>query len=371
MDLFSQKSKSFGLDISDLCLRIANIEKKGKSFELVSFGCETIKKGIVKEGEIINEDALSDAIRKALNNIKGKKIKTKNVVCSLPEEKSFLDVLQLPMLPAEEMAQAVRFEAANHIPVPLEEVYFDFQINKSVDEDSKNKSKDKNKSKSKSNKTGEQNVLIAATPKIIVDSYSRVLKKAGLQAQVMEVEPLSIARTLVKIDEPTKPLLIIDFGASRTSFIIFSGYNANFASTISVSSNELTETIADKLKITNSKAEKLKKTNGLEGDKRVFDAMFPVLNNLTSQIKNYLDYYKSHIPSTVVGKNSKMDRILLCGGGAHLAGLGDFLTSTFKIKVELANPWINIKEIKRKDTPINVFLGYPTAFGLALRGTQS
>jgi len=360
MNLSSQKSKSFGLDISDLCLRVANIEKKGKGFELVSFGCETIKKGIVKEGEIKNEDALAEAIRKALSNVKGKKIKTKNVVCSLPEEKSFLDVLQLPMLGEEEMAQAVRFEAANHIPVPLEEVYFDFQINKSIGEDNKDKS----------STIKEQNVLIAATPKIIVDAYSRVLKKAGLRAQIMEVEPLAIARALVKTDKVTKPLLIIDFGASRTSFIIFSGYNANFASTISVSSNELTEAIAEKLKISNSKAEKLKKTNGLEGDKMVFDAMSPVLNNLTSQIKNYLDYYKSHVPSAVIIRDSKVDRILLCGGGAHLMGLGDFLTSTFKIKVELANPWINIKAIKQQGTPLSSFLGYPTALGLGLRGAQ-
>lgn len=360
MDLFSQKSKSFGLDISDLCLRVANVEKRGKGFELVSFGCETIKKGIVKDGEINNEDALAEAIRKALSNIKGKKIKTKNVVCSLPEEKSFLDVLQLPMLEEGEIAQAVRFEAVNHIPVPLEEVYFDFQVNKPVDANNKDKKI----------KTKEQNVLIAATPKDIVDAYSRVLKKAGLQAQVMEVEPLSIARALVKINKITKPLLIIDFGATRTSFIIFSGYNANFASTISVSSNELTEAIAEKLKISSQKAEKMKKTNGLEGDKRIFDAMAPVLNNLTSQIKNYLDYYKSHIPSSVIVRDSKMDRILLCGGGAHLMGLGDFLTSTFKIKVELANPWINIKAIKQKGSPLDSFLGYPTALGLALRGTQ-
>lgn len=356
MNSFSQKTKSFGLNISDLSLKVANIEKRGKQFELVSFGSLPISKGIVKDGQIQDEVKLTKAIHELLSKVNGKKIKTKNVVCCLPEEKSFLDVLQLPILDIEETAQAVVFEAANHIPVPLEDVYFDFEVIRPL-----------------TKKPKQQDILIAATPKKIVDGYFNALKKAGLRTIALEVEPLAIVRALVKSDVVTKPLLIIDFGACRTSFIIFSGYNITFSSTIPVSSNELTRVIAEQLSIKLKNAENLKKSEGLEGDKNVFNAMAPVLTNFTQQIKSHLDYYKSHIPTSQASNNfgNKVDELLLCGGGANLKGLTNFLTSTFQMKVGLADPLINLKKTSLKNTPMlqrKESLCYTTALGLALRG---
>lgn len=362
MNLFSQKTKSFGLDISDLSLKVANVEKKGKNLELVSFGSCSVPKGVIKEGQIQDEEALVEEIKQVLENVKGKEIKIKNVVCCLPEEKSFLDVLRLPVLPEEEIANAVRFEAENHIPVPLSEVYFDFELIKPLDQ---------NGAIQKQSSLKHLDVLIAATPKSVVDSYLSVLKKAGLHPVAMEVEPLSIVRTLVK-KVSTKPFLIIDFGASRTSFIIFSGRSIGFTSTIPVSSQELTSVISKAMSITPKKAEKIKQEQGLQGDKALFDSMIPVLTDLTQQIKSHLNYYKSHVPQVEYASgNNKMERILLCGGGARLRGLDDFLTSTFKLKVEIADLWANLAKPEPKDfpeMPSGKFFGYSTAFGLALRG---
>ena len=362
MNLFSQKTKSFGLDISDLSLKIANVEKKGKNFELVSAGSCAIPKGVIKEGQIQDKIALIKAIKQGIENVKGKEIKTKSVACCLPEEKSFLDVLHIPVLPEEEIASAVRFEAENHIPVPLEEVYFDFEL---IPPDQNNVIR-------KSNPAKQLEILIAATPKNIVDSYFNVLKKAGLRPVVMEVEPLSIVRALVKKAVSTKPFLIIDFGASRTSFIIFSGRSVGFTSTISISSQKLTLVIAKALSVTTKKAEKIKQEQGLQGDKAVFDSVVPVLTDLTEQIKSHLDYYKSHVPNAHTGGGSnKMGRILLCGGGARLRGLSDFLTSTFKLKVEMADLWANLEKPDSKifsKASSGEFFGFSTAFGLALRG---
>lgn len=361
MSLFSQKTNSFGLDISDLSLKVASIERRGKKLELVSFGSQDIPKGVIKEGQIQDEEALVKAIKQALNDVKGKGIKTKNVSCSLPEEKSFLDVLRLPMLPQEEIAQAVRFEAENHIPVPLDDVYFDFELIKPFDN---------NGVVQKHGTPKRLEILIAATPKNIVDAYLRTMKKAGLRILAMEIEPLSIVRTLVK-EASNKPFLIIDFGASRTSFIIFSGRTIGFTSTIPVSSQKLTAVVAKTLGVTIRKAEKIKQEQGLQGDKKVFDAMIPVLTDLTQQIKSHLDYYKSHtLDGKSISGSNKMERILLCGGGARLRGLDDFLTSTFKLKVDVADIWANIVKPDDKAFPgmsQDGFLGFETAFGLAFR----
>lgn len=355
--MFKLESQSFGLDISNLSLKIIELEKGGEELKLSSFGEAKIPQGVIEKGEVKKVESLAQIIKKGLKKIKGKRIKTKYVVSSLPEEKSFLDVLQIPIMKEEEIEKAVRFEAENHIPLKLDEVYFDFEKIQPI-----------------SKREKYQEILIAATPKDIVDPYFKALVQAGLRPLALEIESLAIVRALIKKDTLSGPLLIIDFGETRTSFIIFSGRSLRFTSTIPISSQALTETISKNLKITPKKAEKLKKEEGLEGKKEVFEAMIPALTDLSEQIKIYLKYYRSHASKNQILHNGKkLERILLCGGGANLKGLIGFLSSTLKVKVELGNPWVNILKEKVKEVPELPFeksLAYTTALGLALRGVR-
>ena len=354
MNIFSQKSEAFGLDISDLSLKIAKLEPLRENLRLASFGESTIPPGIIEAGEVKDERALAEIIKKSLKEIKGEKIKTKYVISSLPEEKSFLDIIQIPSTKEGEIESAVRFEAENHIPVSLDEVYFGFE-----------------KIQSTLSQKNQQEVLIAATPKKIVNSYLKTLKDAGLKPKAFEVECIAIIRALIKKRAPSRPLLIIDFGGTRTTFIIFSGKSLRFTSTIPISSQNLTESIAKNLKIDLKKAEKLKKKEGLEGKKEVSKAMLPILTDLVQQIKSHLEYYHSHTPKNQVLTNGKkMEKILLCGEAANLKGLVDFLSSTLHVEVALGNPWVNILKKSLKEVPGLSFeksLGYTTALGLALR----
>src|SRR4030042_6291945 len=128
VEFLNLKPEVFGLDISDLSLKIAKLKKRGKSLTLSSFGEEEIKPGIMKEGEIQDENELSKIIKEGLKKVKGEKLKTKYVIASLPEEKAFLQVIQLPKMPEEDLKSAVVYEAENYIPLPIEEVYLDSQI---------------------------------------------------------------------------------------------------------------------------------------------------------------------------------------------------------------------------------------------------
>ena len=352
--MFKLESQFFGLDISDLSLKIIKLEKDGKGLKLSSFGETIIPKGIIEGGEIKDIENLTKIIKKGLKQVKGKRIRTKYVVSSLPEEKSFLDILQIPVMKEEEVENAVKFEAENHIPLKLDDVYFDFEKIQPISKQKKY-----------------QEILIAATPKHIVDPYFKALEQAGLRPIALEIESLAIVRSLIKKNTSTGPLLIIDFGETRTSFIIFSGKSLRFTSTIPISSQALTKNISKNLKISYEKAEKLKKKEGLEGSKGISEAIIPPLTDLAEQIKTYLKYYRSHTPQgQILIDKKKLERILLCGGGANLKGLVGFLSSTLKVKVELSNPWINILKETVKEVPELSFeksLAYTSALGLALR----
>ncbi len=356
--------EAFGLDISDLSLKIVKLEKKGKFLSLASFGEAKIKPGIVEQGEIKDEAALVKIIKDGLNKVKGKKIKTKRIICSLPEEKAFLQVIQMPKMEEEELKTAVPFESENYIPLPIERVYLDFKIVRPVKDH-----------------LDHFDVLIAAFPKKIANPYLSCFKKAGLIPQALEIESQAITRALIKNELSPFPVLIIDFGRARTNFIVFSGYSLRFTTTIPISSQGLTEAISQTLKEDLSQAEKLKLKYGLEMDakkdtkkKKVFEAMVPALTDLVEQIEKYIDYYQTHRKHEhLLPDGRKIKKVLLCGQGANLKGLDDFLSLPLKIPIELANPWINILPEPLKEVPELPFqesLGYTTALGLALRGIQ-
>ena len=77
LEILSLKPKIFGLDISDLSLKIVNLERKGGGFRLRSFGEAKIPPGVIRNGEIKKEDNLAKIIKKAISEVKGKPLKTR------------------------------------------------------------------------------------------------------------------------------------------------------------------------------------------------------------------------------------------------------------------------------------------------------
>jgi len=336
------------------------LERKRRNFSVSFFGEREIEPGIIEGGEIKEEEKLVKILKEV-----AKKAKTKYVVASLPEEKAFLQVIKMPMMSEEELKSAILFEAENYIPLPVNEVYLDCEVVPPV-----------------YNHLKHLDVLLAAIPKKTVDPYLRVLKNAGLKPIAFEVESLAIARALIKDQTTQYPVLIIDLGATRTSFIIFAGNSVRFTCSIPVSGIHFTELIAKNLKVSFEKAEILKIVHGLrEGLKiklgenpvlektkgKIFEALIPALVDLVQQIKKYIDYYQTHgYLSGLPPNGKKIQKVILSGGGANLKGLREFLELELKIPVEIGNPWVNIGEVK--NFPKEKSSGFTTAIGLALRG---
>lgn len=354
---------SFGLDISDFSIKIAQLKKKKKGFELKSFNRFALPEGIIEEGEIKNDKKLIEMLKKAIAEAKGEKIKTKYAICSLPEQHAFVKVIKFPKMEANEIREAIKWEAEANIPFSLDEVYFSWQIVSSQE---------------KSNHT---DVLINAVPRKLVDKYLEVLRAAGIEPVVFEIESTAIIRSLLKEGLAVKPVLIIDLGFNRTSFVIFSENGICFTnSTSAVSNKQMLEDIAQKLNIDFKKAQSLKFKIGLDTndkDREIFNALLPSLTKLSEKIKECIGFHREY------GEKDSgfpdISEIILCGGGANLKGLAEYLSTRIKIPVSLGNPWVNILPDKKGKMdlkkipaiPYEESLAYATVLGLALRGANS
>ena len=355
-DFLNPKIHSFGIDLSDPSIKIVNLKKEKVGFSLASFGRQEIKEGLIEEGEIKKEAELIEVIRKAVRRVKGEPIKTKYCVASLPETESFVSLIKLPLMKKEEAMEATKWEIEAHIPLPLEEIYYDWQIIEPLN---------------KTEKAENLDVLVGALPKKTVDPYLSVFKKAGLKPLVFEIESIATARALIKDSLSDRPIFILDLGAKRAGLTIFAGQAVCFTTSLPSSNDYLVNILSEKLKIGLEKARQIRFKVGLDYNRQdgpVYRALEPLLNEMAEKIKTYMDFYDEHMPSRLI--NNEKKEIMICGGGANMNGLPEFLSNKLKIKVGVGNPWINIFQEQMEKVPALPFsesLAYTTALGLALR----
>ncbi|OHA67020.1 MAG: hypothetical protein A3C82_00980 [Candidatus Wildermuthbacteria bacterium RIFCSPHIGHO2_02_FULL_47_12] len=354
---------AFGLDISDLSVKVAQLKRGKSGFFLSSFGEFPIEQGIIERGQIKKEKELAEILKTVRAKVQGAVIKTPYVVASLPEEQAFLQIIQLPRMNKDDLESAVRFEAENYVPYSLDTMEIDFQqVTPVVDH------------------LNHTDVLLAALPKATVGSYVASMRAAGLIPLALEIKSLAVVRSLVLKETAPVPVLIVDLGATRTSFIVFAGYSLRFTASIAVSSFRFTQSIAESFGVGLQEAESLKKQYGLDdpasaSGKKVFEALVPALTDLTEQIKKYISYYESHAGHEHLERPvPTIQKIILCGGGANLKGITQFLVRELHKEVGIGSPWVNILPASLQELPPLPFaesLRYTTAFGLALRAAQA
>lgn len=359
LDFFNSKIHGFGIDLSDLSIKIVDLRKKDGNFKLASFGRQEIPAGLIEEGEIKKEEELIAVIKKAVREVKGEALKTDYCVVSLPETESFVRLVHLPLMNTSEAAEAIKWEIEANIPLTLPEIYYDWQIIESPGE-----SRD------------HLDVLIGVLPKKTVDPYLNVLKKAGLKPFIFEIESLAIARSLVPGGCCRKPIIIIDFGAKRTGLVIFSGQTVYFTASLPISNAALVATLSEKLNLDQAKAKQIKIEQGLDWQNAASpatQALMPALNEMTAKIKDYIDYYQEHLPVAPGAQSNLIDKIILCGGGANFKGLPEFLATKLNLTITIGNPLVNVFKAAPETItglPLGEAPGFATAIGLALRGAQ-
>ncbi len=350
--MFFNSPIPFGLDISDLSIKIIYFKKKiftnkEKGVALSASGEIPVPPGYFENGEIKNLDGIAELIKKLVKKPAKGKINTPYAISVLPETKTFIKLIEMAYVENEEIYKIIEEEIKKDIPIPLENAYLDWQI---ISQDPKN---DVSK------------ILVAVAPKKIVDDYTLLLKKAGLKPMAFEIESVPIVRSLINFKdmENTPPLAIVDLGATRSNIIIFENGTIYSTSTIPVSGQEITSAIASKMNISFSKAEKVKIACGLDNkkcDQITKEIVKPTIEKLIKRVKEVIDFYQTQT-------NKKINKILLCGGCSNLKGLEEFIYKKIKIQTEKGDPWVNTK-IKKSPLPLVESFNYTTAIGLALRG---
>lgn len=343
---------AFGLDISDETIKFIRLKPRGSSIHIAEYGRKTIPKGIIAGGEIKKIDELAKILSEEIVQSFG----FRYAYLTLPEEKGYMNIVELPVMSHDEMRTALEAQFSEYVPLPPEEAVFDFEILHSKTLQG----------------TKRFEVAMVSFPRALVESYRAVLRKAGITPIAFDAEVQALARSVIPKDVKD-PFLIIDFGKTRTTFIIAHEGNVRFTSTVPVAGKDIDRIIAEKLSLPLEEAEQVKKKNVNIVDaahRDIFEAVLPVLSAVRGELERYISFWETHAPGMHGrGKYGPIKKIFLCGGDSNLTGFPEYLAHNIHIPVEHANVWTNIVSFEDyiPEIPFRESLLYGSAIGAALR----
>ena len=346
---FEKKYQYLGLHVNAHAIKALQFEQKHGRTSLRGYVNAPLPKGLMIDDAFTDHKKLSEFIKLSLSSPQYGKFNTDRVVVCLPESKSFIRVMEMAAMDESKADTAIMFEAEAYIPMPMDQVYFDWQII------------------SRKDKT--MSVLVIASPKEYLDSFMGVIEGAGLKLCGVEVEAQSVARALVPpvVDEP---VLLVDMDAFKTAMIIVENSVLQFTSSVPVAGDVFTEKLAQTLAIKPAEAEKLKREVGLANTVKypnLKTALMPGVEDMAAEIKNVLKFHYDH-------SDSHINQILLTGGGAKLQHIGEVLPGLLEqyapVEVTVANPLEHLANLEHSPLTPYEALSFTTAIGLAMWGIQ-
>jgi type IV pilus assembly protein PilM len=312
----------FGLDIGHASLKVMQMHvAAGQPCVVTGYGLSEFDPAAIQNGVITDPEAIAKAMHSLFESKMVGKITSQRVACSLPTAHTFSRPMTIPATSRREILEAINLEAEQYIPIPITNLYLDYEI---ISQDQQN-----------------TEVLVVAASKNIVDSYFKVLEKLNLQPVAFEPS-INAASRLLQMQGVLKsePTIIMDIGSVSTDIAVFDK-TLLVASTVNSGSDNITQLISQGLHLTPKQAHDLKNEFGIaysDRQQRIIDAIKPALDNLVHELQKSVRYYAERAAKS----GSKITRLVTVGGGSVMPGLNQYLAKEIRLSNQPVEPWNNI-----------------------------
>ena|SRR3989338_7804792 len=349
----TSSSSCLGVDIGTTSIKVVEVQRGGKLSRVVNYGFLESGGYLARANQALQTSTLKlfekEVVELLRLILKEMKVQTTEAVASLPVFSAFTTVLDFPGMSPADLEKAIPFQAKQYIPVPLSEVALDWtKVGEFTDERG----------------FKHMRVLMVSVPQEQIKKYQRIFRLAGLKLSALELESLSLSR-IFGGDDPT-PTVIVDIGSRSTNIAFLEQGQLRFNAQSDFAGASLTQALATSLGITPLRAEELKKERGIIGVGPGFELstiMFPFLDAIINEVKSSILKYQSQFPQAL-----KIERLMLAGGGANLAGIETYFEKEFDVPIVKAAPFAQF-EYPQDMTPMLSELNplMSVALGLVLR----
>ena len=336
-----------GVDISSTSVKVLELSVKNNRYWVESYALVPLPEGSVVEKNILNPEAVGDALERAVNLAN---VQSTDVALAVPTSMVITKIIEMDVdMNEDEREIQIRDDAEQYIPFPLDEASLDFEV---LPDRLANPNR--------------VNVLLVATRIENVEARAEALELGGLTPKIADVESFAIENAF-KVFSDTLPMGvntvgILDIGHTMTTLSVMQNNKVIYTREQVFGGKQLTQEIQNRYGLSFEEAGRAKKSRTLPDDYDI-EVLEPFLEAVVQQAARSLQFFFSS------SQFNEIDHILLAGGNANIPGLAKLLQQKLGYRVTIANPFlqmgfspqIDIKKIENDASSLMV------ACGLALR----
>lgn len=346
--LYRKPSKGLiGVDISSTSVKVLELSVKNNRYWVESYALVPLPEGSVVEKNILNPEAVGDALERAVNLAN---VQSTDVALAVPTSMVITKIIEMDAdMNDDEREIQIRDDAEQYIPFPLDEASLDFEV---LPDRLANPNR--------------VNVLLVATRIENVEARAEALELGGLTPKIADVESFAIENAF-KVFSDTLPMGvntvgILDIGHTMTTLSVMQNNKVIYTREQVFGGKQLTQEIQNRYGLSFEEAGRAKKSRTLPDDYDI-EVLEPFIEAVVQQAARSLQFFFSS------SQFNEIDHILLAGGNANIPGLAKLLQQKLGYRVTIANPFlqmgfspqIDIKKIENDASSLMV------ACGLALR----
>lgn len=301
-----------GLDVGSHVIKLIGVNREKGSPQLSLVETASLPADAVNDGEIVDASAVVDALRELAQRqalptrrvataVGGRAVITKNVWIAKVDD-------------ADALHHAVQWEAEQHIPFDLNDVYLDYQV---LGEDVEAK---------------KLHVLVVAAKREAIDNLATLVQEAGFLPAIVDVDAFAAQNAILAAHGDNGAEAILDIGAEFTKVVVTHGGVPVLTSNVTFGTARLVDLALKHFPATRQEVHSV-----LAGDD-ASEELTAVVESAAEELSVAVERSLAFLDSRGEAEQAEVSRLLLCGGGACIPSLVSFLRRRHPLELAVANP---------------------------------
>lgn len=331
-----KKSASLaGLSIEAGSVAVAEVSVNG-STQLAASAVQPLRPGVFHEGEVIDPSGLIAAVKDLYSQHK----LPKRVRLGIGNQRVIVRTLRMPMIEnPKEMEAAIRFQAQEQIPMPLDQAVLEHQVVGGVP--------------AEEGSVPQVDVVVVAARREMVASFLEPLRRAGLEPAGIDLSAFGMIRALAPLATepvqegaegsfPQESVLYCNVG-DVMNLAVARGRSCLFTRVSGAGMEAIVARLASERGLSPEHAEQWLLFVGLEappaeiqGDPETVAAARRAIEEgaagLVDELRLSLDYYRA-LESAI-----PVSRVVLCGTGSAIRGLAPVMEEQVGLPISAPRP---------------------------------
>ncbi|HEV3054170.1 MAG TPA: type IV pilus assembly protein PilM [Solirubrobacteraceae bacterium] len=297
---------------------VAAVESRPGRIAIERAAVAPLAAGVVREGEVEDIDALAGVLRKLFSENKlGRRVRL-----GVANQRIVMRTLHLPpMTDQKELASAVRFQAQENIPMPLEQAVLEHHSLGIVETAEGPRTR----------------VVVVAARRDMIDKLLEAARRGGLRPAGIDLSAFAMIRALHRAGD-TEAALYISVGGI-TNLAVAVGTTCVFTRVVAHGAESMAADLAGRRGLTLEHAHGWLRHVGLltpiddvDGDPEIVlearHVLTDAVGRIADEVRNSLDYY------TMQEAASPVQRAVLTGPAVAIPGFSDQLATELAIPLE-------------------------------------